>query len=91
MAMAFSNAKNFLEKNVSKDSVDWKWGDIHMVDFSNLPWSKTPLMILYHRQINAPGNGNTPNVSKYKLRLNQNNQESAKIYSDHTANYRQLV
>ena len=49
IARSFSDAKIFLEKNVSKNTTDWKWGNVHFVEWESLPWSKTPLKFLFHR------------------------------------------
>ena len=86
--MSFSNAKKFLERNISVDSADWKWGTVHAVDFSNLPWSGTSLKFIYHRQIKAGGNSNTPQLSKYQITKNI---DKVVISSNHSPNYKQLI
>ena len=72
IAMAFIDARRFLETHVSKRTEDWAWGKVHVVEWSNLPWSKTPLKFMWNREIHTGGNGNTVHVSKYSNRLNAN-------------------
>ena len=70
LALAFINTKKLLEDSVSKNHEDWKWGNLHVVDFRSLPWSKSPLKFFFDRQIKTGGNSNTPNASKYNLARN---------------------
>jgi len=86
--MALIEAKHFLEVNVSKDSAMWKWGDLHVNDYQNMPWSKTPLKFFFHRSVPVPGNQQTPNVSKISERKNR---DSAVISSHASANLKMLV
>ena len=43
---------------------EWIWGNVHTNVYTNLPWSKTPLKFLFHREVHTFGNTNTPHVSK---------------------------
>ena len=58
-------AKKFLEETVSTNSADWKWGNLIVKDWVNLPWSVTPLKPFFHRQRATQGNVNTVDVSRY--------------------------
>lgn len=68
MAMALYETKKFLTKHVSADMAKWKWRDLHVNDYVYMPWSATPLKPFFHRSVGVPGNDNTVNVSKIKLR-----------------------
>ena len=71
LAKSFVAAKRFLEENVSSRSDDWKWGRLIVKDWTNLPWSKTPLKPFFHRQTATQGNANTIDVSRYFVNLNE--------------------
>ena len=88
MVRAMADTYEFLITEVSKDMNDWKWGNIHVNEYANLPWSLTPLKPLFHREISTGGNGNTVKVSKYSLKKFKA-QKSFK--SSHTPNYKQIV
>ena len=77
-----------MEANVSKNTDDWKWSNVHIVEWQNLPWSKTPLKFLFHRSTHAGGNTNTPHVSKYGIKKNY---KSPVISSNHAANYKMII
>ena len=62
--MAFIEAKEFLSEHVSADPQTWLWGNLHVNDYMNVPWSMTPLKFFFHRSVGLPGNSQTPNVSK---------------------------
>jgi hypothetical protein len=67
---------------------DWIWGNVHKNEYANLPWSKTPLKFLFHREISTFGNTNTPHVSKisYKKAF-----ESGKFTSSHVAGFKTII
>ena len=88
IARSFSDAMRFLESNVSKRIEDWKWGNVHVVEWSNLPWSKTPLKFFWNREVHTGGNSNTPHVSKYSNRKNANRNI---IRSDQAPSYKQII
>ena len=71
IAMALLDAKAFLERNVSADVNDWAWGRNHVMDYTNLPFSKTALKPLFHRSVPVPGNSNTPFFAKISERKNR--------------------
>jgi hypothetical protein len=73
---------------VSSLRSEWKWRNVHVNEYSNQPWSFTPLKWIFHREVSVGGNGNTPCVSKYSLfRV-----EDDKIFkSTHTANFKMVV
>ena len=65
IARALVETKKHLEKTVSKNPSDWKWKYFHQLDYTNSPWSLTPLKFMYHRKVPAMGNSGTVNVAKY--------------------------
>ena len=88
MARSLADAKKLLEKNVSSRPEDWVWRNLHARQYVNLPWSKTPLKFLYHREVPFGGNNNSLNVSGLKLRANRDN---IVFKSVHVAAYRMVV
>ena len=66
MAMAFVKARKHLDMTVSTNKDYWKWGKVHLKEYSNAPWSMTPLKFLFHHQVPGEGNINTPKVATYK-------------------------
>lgn len=73
VARSMADAVTLLKKNVSKSPQDWIWRNLHSRQYANLPWSKTPLRFLFHREVPYGGNNNTPNVSGTKIRTNRKN------------------
>lgn len=88
IAMAFVETDRFLTERVGSDTSKWRWGSLHVNDYSNLPWSKTPLKPLFHREVPVPGNDQTPNVSKISIRKNAN---ETVMRSNASANFKMLV
>lgn len=88
IATSFSVAKRFLEENVSKRSEDWKWGNLLVKDWKNLPWSMTPLKPIFHRQTPAIGNVNTPNVARHTI---SKNLDTVVFHSTLAATYKQII
>ena len=86
--MAFVETNQFLSKHVSSDPQKWLWGNLHVNDYVNLPWSKTPLKFLFHHSSPVPGNQQTPNVSKISERKNR---DSAIVSGNASANFKMLV
>ena len=73
MAKAIIETISFLDEEVSDSKYKWKWGMLHTREWSNLPWSTTPLKFFFHRTTSGQGNRNTPNVALHSNRkkLNQ--------------------
>ena len=88
MAMALVESHQFLATNVSPDSSKWLWGDHHVNDYVNMPFSKTMLKPIFHRSVAVPGNDNTPNVSKLNLRKSR---DDVVIKSAASANFKMLI
>jgi len=68
MVQAFIRTHDFLHETISKNSDDWKWKHVHSQMYPSLPWSRTPLKFLFHREVPVGGNMNTPGVSKYYIK-----------------------
>ena len=83
-----TDAKALLERNVSKKPEDWIWRNLHTRQYSNLPWSKTPLRFFFHREVQTGGNNNSLNVAGCKFRTNANN---TVFNSVHVAAYKMVV
>lgn len=60
-------AHSYMKKEFGPDVSEWKWAAVHTTDYQNLPWSKTNLRSIWHREVPTSGNGNTPGISKYSL------------------------
>ncbi len=88
IAKAMAETKQYLVTEVSKKEENWNWGNIHVNEYSNAPWSLTVFKPLFHREVSVAGNGNTINVSKYNLKKTV---DSKKFKSTHTPSYRQLI
>lgn len=88
MAIALVESHQFLTANVSADSSKWLWGDHHINDYVNLPFSKTVMKPIFHRSVAVPGNDNTPNVSKVNLRKSR---DDVVIKSAASANFKMLI
>lgn len=86
-ARSLTETKEFLSKSVSQDPQRWKWIDLHVSEYINLPWSRTPLKFLMHRKVPTLGNSNTPHVAKTVLSKNANN---LVFTSSHAANYKEI-
>lgn len=84
--MAHSTA--LLTKNVSKRPEDWAWRNLHTRQYVNLPWSKTPLRFLFHREVQTGGNNNSLNVAGCKFYSNKDN---IVFNSKHVAAYKMVV
>lgn len=87
IAAAFTAAHSDLMA-LSANSNDWAWAHVHSNEYANLPWSKTPLRYLFHREVPTFGNTNTPHVSKVSYRKAV---DSKKFLSSHTAGYKMIV
>ena len=86
--MALIETKDFLSANVSTSPSKWLWGDLHVNDYVNMPWSRTPLKPFFHKAVATAGNDNTPNVSKLSLRKNR---DEVVMKSTSSANFKMLV
>ena len=88
IARSFADTKNFLETNVSSASEDWLWRNVHFNSYVNLPFSRTPLRFLFHRNVPTGGNANTMHSSKYSLKKNYN---ATSFESSQSSNYKQII
>ncbi|CDW85943.1 penicillin amidase family protein [Stylonychia lemnae] len=68
IAKALAEAIDFLTVEISQDPNDWKWMNVHVNEYPNMPWSITPLKFLFHRETPIGGNSNTVKVSKYSMK-----------------------
>ena len=84
LAVAFADAYTHLN-SMSKRPQDWIWRNVHSNEYPNLPWSKTPLRYLFHREVPTFGSTNTPHVSKVSYRAAA---ESMLFKSSHVAGYK---
>ena len=88
MAKAFLLTHRHLETYISSNREDWIFKNVHLNNYPNQPWSKTPLKPIWHREVPVGGNTNTPSVSAIRLSLVGDD----KIFkSGHTANYKQVI
>lgn len=88
MAMAMAQTYNYLRTEVSPDPKDWKWKNLHVNEYANVPWSLSPFKFLFHKEVPIGGNGNTIKVSKYSLAKVKANKA---FKSFHTPNYKQVI
>lgn len=88
IAKAFALAYQHLTQHVSANQADWKWSNLHSNEYANLPWSKTPLRFLFHREVPTFGNSNTPHVSKVSYRQSM---DKMLFKSSHVAGYKQII
>lgn len=88
IAKAFGLAHTHLQTHVSGSSANWKWVNVHSNEYPNIPWSKTPLKYLFHREVPTFGNTNTPHVSKISYRTAS---ENMRFVSTHVAGYKQII
>ena len=88
MAKAFVEVKDHLSNKLGLKQADWKYGNLHVNEYPNAPWSMTPLRKIWHREVSIGGNSNTPSVSKYNMARIEENKI---IKSTHTANYKQII
>ena len=88
MARAMAEAYDFLGTKVSPNVNDWQWQNVHVNEYTHVPFSFSPFKALFHREVPVGGNGNTVKVSKYSFKRFKA-QESFK--SVHTPNYKQVV
>ena len=88
IAMTLLDAKSFLEQNISGKTDDWAWGRNHIMDYPNLPFSKTLLKPLVHRSVPVPGNQNTPFFAKISERKNR---DEGVITSTASGGYKMVI
>ena len=88
VAHALASSAKLLTNKVSKRPEDWTWRNLHSRQYTNLPWSKTPLKFFFHREVPYAGNNNSINVSGCKIRSNRNN---TVFQSVHVAAYKMVV
>lgn len=85
---SLADAYDFLETELSPNIQDWKWKNIHVNEYPNMPWSLSPLKFLFHRESVVGGNGNTVKVSKYTYRKLH---KTRRFKSNHSPNYKQVI
>jgi len=61
---------------------------VHRNIYPNLPWSKTPLRYVFHREVPTFGSTNTPHVSKVSYRSAA---QVMRFESQHVAGYKQII
>lgn len=83
-----AEAYKFLSTEVSPDSNDWQWKNVHVNEYPHVPFSFTPLKPLFHREVPIGGNANTVKVSKYGLKRFK---EMKAFKSNHCPNYKQVI
>lgn len=66
----------------------WRWDHHHFNEYPNMPWSKTPLKPLFHRDVPTPGATNSPNVSKLSY---SRAMKDMKFRSNHVAGLKIIV
>ena len=88
VAKAMADSHNLLSTRVSNRPEDWAWGKLHARQYSNLPWSKTPLKFLFHREVYTGGNNNSLNVAGCKFRKNSAN---TIFHSVHVSSFKMVV
>lgn len=85
LATSFVKARAHLIENVSSNSRDWKWANVHANEYSNMPFSMTPLRYLFHREVPTFGNTHTPHVSKVNY---VRSLQDGRFQSTHVAGYK---
>merc|ERR1711879_707220 len=78
----------FLTEKVSQDHEKWFWTSVHVKEYPHLPFSKTPLKPLFHKEVPVGGNMNTPSKAKYRLK---HSSELNSFKSTNSANYMLIV
>lgn len=68
VAMAFVQANDYLNAYAKGNEELLRWDHHHYNEYSNLPWSKTPLKFIFHRDVPTFGTTNSPHVSKVSYR-----------------------
>jgi hypothetical protein len=86
--MAFAQAYDYLKTNVSQHEANWRWANVHSNSYANLPWSRTPLKLIFHREVPTFGNSNTPHVSKISYGKSI---ETMRFSSSHVAGYKMII
>ncbi|CAI2381259.1 unnamed protein product [Moneuplotes crassus] len=82
-------------------SMDATWGELHTMQYPNIPFTRTYLKPLYDREIPASGNSNTINVAGFKFSKfeGKNNENPYSLFFDpkrefpatHSANLKLVV
>lgn len=88
MVYALSQTLDFLKQNISSSDRDWIWRNVHQMEWPNTPWSRTPLKLLFHREVPRAGNSNTPNVAKFSILRST---KEGVFKSVHSANFKHIV
>ena len=88
IARSMSETYKFLSTEVSPESNDWQWKNVHVNEYPHIPFSFTPLKPFFHREVSIGGNGNTVKVSKYSFKKFK---EMKTFKSNHCPNYKQVV
>lgn len=88
VARSLIEVKKHLERNASKNSIDWVWRNFHTLEYTNSPWSLSALKFIFHRKVPTAGGNGVVNVAKYSL---ANAGETMLFNGKHSANYKQIV
>jgi acyl-homoserine lactone acylase PvdQ len=88
MARALAESVEFLKREVSPNPKDWEWKNLHVNEYSHMPFSQTKLKPLYHREVPIGGSYYTVKCSKYSFKKFQM-QKTFK--SNHSPNYKQVI
>ena len=65
LVISLKEALDFLKWEFGNDKSNWKWENLHYIEYSHMPLSKTALKMLFHWETKAPGSSNTVNVGRY--------------------------
>jgi len=88
VAMAFVQANDYLNSYAKGNEELLRWDHHHYNEYSNLPWSKTPLKYFFHRDVPTFGTTNSPHVSKVSYRRGM---QDMKFASTHVAGLKMVV
>ncbi|CAI2384635.1 unnamed protein product [Moneuplotes crassus] len=93
MSLAYNavRAWKILEKTVSKDPNDWKWGSLHRHYYDHFPFSIIPgFKQIFHREVEAGGSRRTVSFACYDYYLN-NMEDEVFFKSIFSANFRGVI
>jgi hypothetical protein len=72
---------SYINQNYNGTTVTW--GDIHPMYYPNIPFTRTPLRVIFDKEVPVPGNMNTVNVAAF---LMSKFPEKGKFVATHSAN-----
>jgi acyl-homoserine lactone acylase PvdQ len=85
---SLKETNKWLVKTYGSNYENWKWGDVHLNDYENVPWSLTPLKYIFHRSVPFAGNSFTINVGRYHISMVETLGYFKSMFS---ANYKQVL